>query len=125
MKRKRTHYTAAEKMALLRRHLIDKDPVSTICDEATLQPTVFYRWLKQLLAHAAAVDTLDYPEPDEEAFFAAGKQVVEQSELLFAVWNGRPAAGLGGTADVVKHATDSGIPVVHINPITAVVRTLD
>ena len=55
MKRKRTHYTAAEKMALLRRHLIDKDPVSTICDEATLQPTVFYRWLKQVLENGAAV----------------------------------------------------------------------
>lgn len=54
MKRKRTHYTAAEKMTLLRRHLIDKDPVSTICDEAKLQPTVFYRWLKQLLENGAA-----------------------------------------------------------------------
>ena len=54
MKRTRKHYTAAKKMALLRRHLIDKDPVSTICDEAKLQPTVFYRWLKQLLENGAA-----------------------------------------------------------------------
>ncbi len=54
MKRTRKHYTAAEKMALLRRHLIDKTPVSTICDETTLQPTVFYRWLKQLLENGAA-----------------------------------------------------------------------
>ena len=46
MSRTRKNYTAAEKMALLRRHLIDKVPVSTVCDEARLQPTVFYRWLK-------------------------------------------------------------------------------
>jgi hypothetical protein len=43
MKRSRKHFTAAEKMALLRRHLIDKGPVTQVCDEAKLQPTVFYR----------------------------------------------------------------------------------
>lgn len=70
MRRKRMHYTAAEKMALLRRHLIDKDPVSTICDEAKLQPTVFYRWLKQLLENGAAAleRTNGTPErPDRKA----------------------------------------------------------
>ncbi len=54
MKRTRKNFTAAEKMVLLRRHLIDKVPVSTLCDEAKLQPTVFYRWLKQLLENGAA-----------------------------------------------------------------------
>lgn len=54
MKRARKHFTAAEKMALLRRHLVEKTPVSTICEEAKLQPTVFYRWLKQLLENGAA-----------------------------------------------------------------------
>ena len=53
MERTRRHFTAAEKMALLRRHLIDRTPVSTICDEATIQPTVFYRWLKQLFENGA------------------------------------------------------------------------
>ncbi len=54
MKRTRKHFTAAEKMVLLRRHLVEKLPVSTVCDEAKLQPTVFYRWLKQLLENGAA-----------------------------------------------------------------------
>ena len=54
MKRTRKHFTAPEKMALLRRHLIEKVPVSTLCDEAKLQPTVFYRWLKQLFENGAA-----------------------------------------------------------------------
>jgi transposase len=53
MKRTRKNFTAAEKMTLLRRHLIDKVPVSTVCDEAKLQPTVFYRWLKQLFENGA------------------------------------------------------------------------
>ena len=55
MKHSRKHFTAQEKMALLRRHLIEKVPVSTLCEEAELQPTVFYRWLRQLLENGAAV----------------------------------------------------------------------
>ncbi len=54
MKRTRKNFTATEKMALLRRHLVDKIPVSTVCDDAKLQPTVFYRWLKQLFENGAA-----------------------------------------------------------------------
>lgn len=55
MKRSRKHFTAQEKLALIRRHLIEKVPVSTLCDEAKVQPTVFYRWLKQLFENGATV----------------------------------------------------------------------
>jgi hypothetical protein len=41
MKKERKHYTGAEKVAILRRHLLDKVPVSDLCDELGLQPTVF------------------------------------------------------------------------------------
>jgi transposase len=39
MKKTRKHYTAQEKVAILRRHLVDKEPVSKLCDERALQPT--------------------------------------------------------------------------------------
>ena len=32
MKKTRKHYTAQEKVAILRRHLVDKEPVSKLCD---------------------------------------------------------------------------------------------
>ena len=35
--------------------------------------------------------TLDYPSPSEEAFFAAGKQIVEAADELIAIWDGEPA----------------------------------
>ena len=41
--KRRKHYTAQEKVAILRRHLVDKEPVSKLCDERALQPTVFYQ----------------------------------------------------------------------------------
>ena len=51
MKRKRRRYTPAEKVAILRRHLIDREEVSTICDELKLNPTLFYDWQKQFFDH--------------------------------------------------------------------------
>src|ERR1700693_5215866 len=54
MKRERTHYTAEEKVAILRRHLLDKVPVSDLCEELGLQPTVFYRWQKEFFENGAS-----------------------------------------------------------------------
>lgn len=49
-KRKRRHRSAEDKARLLRRHLIDKVPVSTICEEENLQPSVFYQWHRDMVA---------------------------------------------------------------------------
>ncbi len=54
MRKKRYNYTAEEKVALLKRHLVDKVPVSDICDQNDLQPTVFYRWQKAFFENGAA-----------------------------------------------------------------------
>jgi len=42
MKKQRKHYTPEEKVAILRRHLVEGVPISDLCDERGLQPTVFY-----------------------------------------------------------------------------------
>src|SRR6266436_3837759 len=54
MKKQRKHYTPEEKVAVLRRHLLDKNPISKLCDELGLQPTVFYRWQKEFFENGAA-----------------------------------------------------------------------
>ena len=54
MKKTRTHYTAEEKVAILRRHLLDHEPISKLCDDLSLQPTVFYRWQKEFFENGAA-----------------------------------------------------------------------
>jgi transposase len=54
LKRPRKHYTAEEKVAILRRHLLDKEPISSLCDELGLQPTVLYRWQKELFENGPA-----------------------------------------------------------------------
>jgi transposase len=54
MKKQRKHYTPQEKVAILRRHLLDKEPVSKLCDEIGLKPTVLYRWQKEFFENGAA-----------------------------------------------------------------------
>jgi transposase len=46
MRKARKNYTPVEKVAILRRHLIDRVPVSDLCDEHQLSPTLFYLWQK-------------------------------------------------------------------------------
>ena len=47
MRKPRKTYTPVDKAAILRRHLIDHVPVSDLCDEHQLSPTLFYAWQKQ------------------------------------------------------------------------------
>ena len=54
MRKPRKNYTPPEKVAILRRHLIDKVPVSDLCDEYQLQPTLFYAWQKPFFENGAS-----------------------------------------------------------------------
>jgi transposase len=53
MTRSRRTFTAQEKAAIVLRHLVDKTPVSDLCDEYGLQPTQIYTWQKQLATNAS------------------------------------------------------------------------
>ena len=43
----RRHFSAAEKVAILKRHLLEKTPVSDLCDQLGIAPNLFYRWQKE------------------------------------------------------------------------------
>lgn len=53
--KKRRHFSPEQKMAILRRHLLEHVPVSDLCDEYQLQPTVFHAWQKQLFEGGGVV----------------------------------------------------------------------
>ena len=50
----RRHFSGAEKVALLKRHLLEKTPVSDLCDEVGIAPNLFYRWQKEFFEHGHA-----------------------------------------------------------------------
>jgi transposase-like protein len=47
MNSERRHLSPQEKVAVLKRHLLEGVPVSTICDQLGIAPTLFYRWQKE------------------------------------------------------------------------------
>jgi transposase-like protein len=61
---RRKRFSAEEKAKVLRRHLVDKVPVSELCEEHGIQPTVFYRWQKQLFEGAATLFERQSPKKD-------------------------------------------------------------
>jgi hypothetical protein len=69
-----------------------------------------------LLAKAAAVRRLPFTESTSESHMAASKLMIDQAAELYAVWDGKPARGYGGTADVVAYARERGLPVRVIWP---------
>ena len=71
---------------------------------------------RRLLAMAEKIEVLQGHDSDEEAYYAAGKRVVDTSELLVLVWDGKPSAGLGGTADIAEYGRYLQRPITHINP---------
>ena len=53
-KRKRKNYSGQEKVAILRKHLLEQEPVSKLCRQLNIQPTQFYRWQKEFFENGAA-----------------------------------------------------------------------
>ena len=79
---------------------------------------------KDLLSKASEVEILNAEASDEESFFAAGKSIATQCDALVAVWNGKKAQGLGGTADVVYYAQKHKKLVFHLNTLTCSITQL-
>jgi len=51
-KRTRRHFTPQEKVAVVKRHLLEGTPISKLCDEIQINPTLFYLWQRQLFENA-------------------------------------------------------------------------
>jgi transposase len=64
MEGKRRRLTGEEKVRVLRRHLLDKEAVSEICEQERIQPTQFYQWQKQFFENGAAAFERPPSKPD-------------------------------------------------------------
>ena len=54
MNKPRRHFSGPEKVAILKRHLLEKTPVSDLCDEVGIAPNLFYRWQKEFFDNGPA-----------------------------------------------------------------------
>ncbi|GAA2640213.1 MULTISPECIES: hypothetical protein [Streptomyces] len=70
-----------------------------------------YRGLKN---RAAQEVRMDFARSTDEAYYAAGTYIADSCDRLVAVWDGQPARGHGGTAEIVAYARALGKPVTVI-----------
>lgn len=89
--------------------------------EKTLMGKDLMRFLR-LRSVATAIIELPAAASEQDAYLAAGEYIAFHSDLLIAVWDGKPAGGKGGTADIVAFAKRHGRPVLHIEPLSEKVR---
>lgn len=85
MRKARKNYTAEEKVAILRRHLLEQEAVSKLCDELGLQPTVFYRWQKEFFENGAAAfqnKTRPNRQAEQERIEYLEKKIQRKDEVL-------------------------------------------
>jgi transposase len=66
MRKQRKNYTAKEKVFILKRHLVDRVPISDLCEQYDLQPNVFYRWQKEFFENGATAFEKK-PSPQSQA----------------------------------------------------------
>ena len=68
-RRQRRHFSPREKVKILRLHLLEGRPVSAVCEEHGIHPTLFYQWQKAL-----------FRERGSGSFRAVDKRAERQSE---------------------------------------------
>lgn len=51
---KRRRFSGKKKVEILRRNLLEGEPVSDVCDEYDLSPSQFYRWQKKFFEQGDA-----------------------------------------------------------------------
>lgn len=69
---------------------------------------------RQLRHRAAQEVRMGFARSTDEAYYAAGTYIAESCDRLVAVWDGLPACGHGGTAEIVAYARALGKPVTVI-----------
>ena len=77
---KRKQFTAEGKVAIIRRHLIEKVPVSDLCDEFDIHPNQYYNWQKQLFENAGPTFQRRPNKANEKRRQNAAERKIEQLE---------------------------------------------
>ncbi len=75
------------------------------------------REFRELLAQSHRVTVTDCGVPTDDpnyrqnAYLRVGEETVARCDILIALWDGEPARGVGGTADIVALALKQNMPV--------------
>ena len=105
-KKTRRHHTPDQKINLLRRHHLEKVPVSEVCEGAELQPSVFYGWQRHLFEHGA----LAFGESRKRIETSREQQLEAEIERLKARLARKDEVIADVTEELVKVKKSAGEP---------------
>lgn len=77
---KRKQFTPEQKVAIVRRHLVEKVAVSDLCDELGMHANQYYNWQKQLFENAAPAFARRPNKANEKRRQNAAEKKIEQIE---------------------------------------------
>ena len=81
-----------------------------------------WRRAEALLKRAETTTVTATDGDREEAYLNCGIETVNACDVFLALWDGEPARGRGGTAEVVAYARELGRPLIVIDPATGETR---
>jgi transposase len=81
--RPRRQHSGEEKVRLLRLHLLEGKPISAICEEHNIHPTLFYQWQKTFFENGAAA----FDRSPRARRMDSGSQRIEQLEAKLKAKN--------------------------------------
>ena len=88
MSNQRKSYTPDEKVAVIRKHLLDGVAISELCDAQGLHPTLYYRWQKEFFEGGAAAFAKESDRQVSQLrqrLAAAEEPLVRKNEVLAEV----------------------------------------
>jgi len=109
MANKRKKFSPEEKVRLLRLHLIEKEPVSDICDRHGVNPNVFYRWQKQFFENVFYRWQKQFFENGAATFEKAGSGRQDNQAKKLERQNAQLKAKLAGKDEVIAEIMASHV----------------
>lgn len=82
---KRRHFSAQEKVTIVKRHLVEKVPIADLCDELKINPNALYKWLKIFFERAPLVfeKHANHQRDDKDKTIAALEaKLTQKNEVL-------------------------------------------
>lgn len=111
----------AEIFISLKKPFVSVLPCYNYVDTFKMEDLLNYQ---KLIKSTKEIIRLPFSKPSGKAFYEAGKYIVEEVDVLIAVWDGKPAENLGGTGDAVNYALSKKKKIIQVHPTSKQVTYL-
>lgn len=82
MAKNRRTFSPEEKVRILKEHLINRQPVSDICDTHKIQPVLFYNWQKQFFEQGHVAFTRPAKDTHQKTISRLEDKLSQKNEVM-------------------------------------------